>query len=255
MTDSSSNPLRVTVLPYTIPKPNEETENSGCILPEEVKAAIPPLHTQDPLPDGELRAYVRLTCEVLGYTWFVLELHEDGDTFSGYWVEPDKEQFGYFSFEDMDNRLPVALDSDASFTPRLLVDAVRAERRTLRLCGERFGLPETDPLAEHRAYYYVARYDRPSPQVFAAIRATLHEERPDVSVYTLQLGGDFYVVVIGDWPGERVHIRILEVLHEGTITILPYELLLQLHARRLAAKQTGGWSEGHRSVGLKRKQK
>src|SRR5215469_7075604 len=105
MADTSSQPLRM-------------------MVPEAVIASLPPLHTQDTLPDGEIHAYARLTCEARGLTWFVLELHEDGDTFSGYWITHETEQFGYFSFDDMDDRLPEALAYDASFTPRLLLDAV-----------------------------------------------------------------------------------------------------------------------------------
>jgi hypothetical protein len=166
-------------------------------VPLEVKATIPPLHTQDTFPDEQLRAYVRLTCAELGCTWFILELHEDGDTFSAYWIEPDKEQFGSFSFDDLQARLPVAIASDSGFTPRLLVDAVQQERRTRRVQGEPFGLDSTDSIAQHRAYYYAAQYDHPSPQAFTTIGTIIREERTNLSVYTLFLGGDIYPG--GDW--------------------------------------------------------
>ena len=46
-------------------------------LPDDLVQRIPPLHTQDSLPDTDLTAYARLTVKAIGYTWFVLELHGD----------------------------------------------------------------------------------------------------------------------------------------------------------------------------------
>lgn len=238
MSDNSSNasshkPHRSIVLPYKMFKSDEETENRRGLLPEEVKAAIPPLHTQDPLPDEEVSAYARLTCEELGFTWFVLELHEDGETFSGYWIDQEKEQFGYFSLAHMQDQIPFALAYDGSFIPERLVDAVRQERRTREARGERLGLKETDSLAEHRAYYYAARYNRSAKQIFTTVRDIISQKHVDLSVYHLQLDSYPHVVVIGDRPPERVHTRIMEALKEGTMTLIPYDLLLQLYARKL----------------------
>jgi hypothetical protein len=47
----------------------------------------------------------------------------------------------------------------------------------------------------------------------------------------------------------------MQALHEATMTIIPSDLLLQLYARKLEANQQGGWREGHRTNGFKRKQK
>ena len=67
-------------------------------LPDDLVARIPSLHTQDSLPDDQLKAYARLTIKALGLTFFLLELHGDQDTFSAYLIVPDIEEFGYLSF-------------------------------------------------------------------------------------------------------------------------------------------------------------
>ncbi|HYT37000.1 MAG TPA: hypothetical protein VEL49_07430 [Ktedonobacteraceae bacterium] len=78
------------------------------ILPDDLVKRIPPLHTQDSLPDNSLTAYARLTLKDAGLTWYILELHSDQDTFSGYLIDPQKEQFGYFSFAYLEEHLGVA---------------------------------------------------------------------------------------------------------------------------------------------------
>src|SRR6266700_6135317 len=78
------------------------------LLPEELRKQLPPLHTQDSLPDDQLIAYAKLTLKTIGLTWFILELHADEDTFSAYLIDPQKEQFGYFSFTYLEEHLGVA---------------------------------------------------------------------------------------------------------------------------------------------------
>ena len=120
-------------------------------LPDDVVKRIPPLHTQDNLPDNQLTAYARLTLKDAGLTWFLLELHTDQDTFSAYLVDPRQEQFGYFSFSYLEEHLgiaaldvlgeipgegfilgleelPSAIEYDHSFTPKPLIGAVKTER-------------------------------------------------------------------------------------------------------------------------------
>src|SRR6266699_4997742 len=116
------------------------------LLPNDLVKRIPPLHTQDNLADNQLTAYARLTLKDAGLTWFLLELNTDQDTFSAYLIDPQKEQFGYFSFTYLEEHLgvaslevlgeipgegvilgleeiPSALAYDQSFTPKRLVEA------------------------------------------------------------------------------------------------------------------------------------
>src|SRR5436305_2322975 len=120
-------------------------------LPNDLVQHIPPLHTQDSLTDTQLTAYARLTVTDIGYTWFLLELHTDQDTFSAYLIDPNQEQFGYFSFSYLEEHLgiatldvlaeipgegfvlgleeiPSAIEYDESFTQKPLVNAVMQER-------------------------------------------------------------------------------------------------------------------------------
>src|SRR5437588_9255956 len=145
------------------------------LLPDDAVARTPPLHTQDSLPDDQLMSYARLTLKAIGMTWYLLELHSDQDTFSAYLVDPQKEQFGYFSFSYLEEHLgiaslevlgelpgegvilgmaevPSAIEYDQSFSPKPLVEAVRAERRKRHAKGE--GLLTSATIAPHRAYYY-----------------------------------------------------------------------------------------------------
>ena len=88
------------------------------LLPDDLVKRIPPLHTQDCLPDNQLTAYARLTVKAIGYTWFVLELHGDQDTFSAYLIDPRQEQFGYFSFAYLEEHLGIA-SLDNAFLARI----------------------------------------------------------------------------------------------------------------------------------------
>lgn len=129
------------------------------LLPRDTLNRIPPLHTQDSLPDDQLTAYARLTFKDIGLTWFLLELHTDQDTFSAYLIDPQNEQFGYFSFSYLEEHLGIAtldvlgeipgegfilgfgeiqsaIEYNQSFTPKPLGDVVRDERIERHAHGE-----------------------------------------------------------------------------------------------------------------------
>lgn len=248
-------------------------------LPNDLLQRIPPLHTQDSLPDNQLIAYARLTIKAVGYTWFVLELHGDQDTYSAYLIDPQQEQFGYFSFSYIEEHLGIAsldvlgeipgegfilgiaelpsvIEYDASFTPKPLIDAVRQERIMRHAHGE--GLPTNASLAPHRAYYYALRYLTDAGKVYQAVRAIVLRESVNLSVYHIQpsaLLQFWHIVVIGDRPPEAIHNRIMNELRGGTMTIIPYDLLMELFARKLEENQQGTWREHHTSLRLKRKPK
>jgi hypothetical protein len=211
------------------------------MLSEEVKAAIPPLHTQDRLSDGEIHAYARLTCEELGMIWFVLGLDRDGDLFSAYGVDKEQESFGYFSLSHLHSLVNRVIEHDVSFSKQLLLPAVKAERRR-RALGLGTGpglLKEEDGLSQTRGYYYVAKYATDPKDAFRTIRHMMHHPHVSLSAYSLLMGEEslsWHIVVIGDRPPEHVHSRIMQALTKGTLTSIPYDLLLQLYARHL---QTG----------------
>ncbi len=248
-------------------------------LPDDLMQQIPPLHTQDTLPDDQLIAYARLTIKAIGLTWFVLELHEDQDTYSAYLIDPEKEQFGYFSFSYIEEHLGIAalevlgeipgsgfllgfaeipsvIEYDGSFTPKPLIEAVREERTERQAHGE--GLPSDASLSPHRAYYYAMRYPTDAAKVYQAVRAIVLRESVNLSVYhvhpsaLLQL---WHIVVIGDRPTEAIHNQIMHELRGGNLTVIPYDLLMELFARKLEENQLGTWREHHASIRLKRKQK
>src|SRR5207244_2561819 len=178
--------------------------NTMTLLPNDLVKRIPPLHTQDNLPDNQLTAYARLTLKDAGLTWFLLEMHTDQDTFSAYLVDPRQEQFGYFSFSYLEEHLgiaaldvlgeipgegfilgleelPSAIEYDHSFTPKPLVVAVREERIERHTKGE--GLPTSSSLAPHRAYYYVASFPHDATKEYQAIRAIIQREEVNLSAF------------------------------------------------------------------------
>ena len=249
------------------------------ILPDDLVARIPPLHTQDSLPDAALTAYARLTLTEAGLTWFLLELHDDQDTFSGYLIDPKQEQFGYFSFAYLEEHLgtaawdvlagipgegfllglsevPSGIAYDASFSPKSLLDAVKEERVQRLAKGKRFR-PDA-PLSPHRAYYQVARYPSDATQVYQAIREIVFKQPVNLSVFQVPptvLSSFWHIVVIGDRPAEAVHEQIMHALAGGTMTTIPYDLLMQLFARKVEENQKGPWREHHRTIRLKKKPK
>ncbi len=248
-------------------------------LPDDLVQRIPSLHIQDTLPDGQLIAYARLTLTDAGLTWFVLELHGDQDTFSAYLIDPNQEQFGYFSFAYLAEHLgiaaldvlaeipgegfilgleeiPSAIEYDESFSPKPLVDAVREERIKRHAKGE--GLPTNSSLARHRAYYYAVAFTHDAIALYQVVRDIIQREQVNLSAFHLPppLLPDFwYVVVIGDRPSEAVHEQIMKALTRGSLTTIPYELLMELFSRKVEENQKGIWREHHRTIRVKRKQK
>ncbi len=249
------------------------------LLPDDLVKRIPPLHTQDSLLDNQLTAYARLTLKEAGLTWFLLELHTDQDTFSAYLVDPRQEQFGYFSFSYLEEHLgiaaldvlgeipgegfilgleelPSAIEYDHSFTPKPLIDAVKTERVARHAKGE--GLHTSASLALYRAYYYVASFPHDATKEYQTIRAIIQREEVNLSAFQLPppiLPDFWHVVVMGDRPTEAVHEQIMNALTGGSLTTIPYELLMQLFARKVEENQKGIWREHHRTIRLKRKQK
>jgi hypothetical protein len=249
------------------------------LLPDDLLQRIPPLHTQDSLPDNQLTAYARLTIKAIDFTWFLLELHSDQDTFSAYLIDPQKEQFGYFSFSYIEEHLgiaalevlgeipgegmilsleevPSAIAYDERFMQKPLVEAVRQERKKRHGQGE--GLPISASLSPHRAYYYAASYPQNATQVYRTIRDIIHREPLNLSAFQVppsSLSHSWHIVVIGDRPPEVIHEQIMKALRGGTITIIPYELVMQLFARKLEQNQKGPWREGHTNIQLKHKMK
>src|SRR2546423_12351546 len=135
---------------------------------------------QDSLPDNQLTAYARLTLKDAGLTWFVLELHSDQDTFSAYLIDPQQEQFGYFSFGYLEEHLgiaslevlgelpgegvilgmaevPSAIEYDQSFTPKPLVEAVREKGQIGH--SKREGVPTKATIEPQRAYMYAFNFN------------------------------------------------------------------------------------------------
>ena len=248
-------------------------------LPDDLVKSIPPLHMQDSLLDNQLTAHARRTLKDAGLTWFLLELHTDQDTFSAYLVDPRQEQFGYFSFSYLEEHLgiaaldvlgeipgegfilgleelPSAIEYDHSFTPKPLIDAVKTERVARHAKGE--GLHTSASLAPYRAYYYVASFPHEATAVYQVIREIIHRDEVNLSAFQLPppvLPNFWHIAVIGDRPAEAVHQQIMKVLREGTLTTIPYELLMQLFARKVEENQKGNWREHHRTIRLKCKQK
>jgi hypothetical protein len=250
-----------------------------AILPTEVVRNTPPLHTQDKLPDEQLTAYARLTVSEIGYTWFLLELHTDEDTFSAYLIDLQKEQFGYFSFSYLEEHLGIAaidilgeipgtgtivsleevpsiIEYDQNFSPKPLVEAVR-EERIRRWLAHGGGLYITDSIAPHRAYYYAASFPRSATAQYRAIRNIIHTEPVNLSAFhvlppTLPT---WHIVIMGDRPSEAVHERFMSQLQKGTLTIIPYDLLMQLFARKIEQNIKGPWQEGHTNIKLRSKGK
>jgi hypothetical protein len=221
------------------------------LLPDTLLAQLPPLHTQDTLPDHELRAYARLTYADL--VWFVLELDgKDRDMFSGYLLDAKTERFGYFSFEYLEQELPSPLAYDASFQPRPLFEAVQQERKRLNQKGQ--GLKLSDTLAPHRAYYYAFAYDAPAKQKYDAVKQLI-QSTLDVNLSAYHFPAGPLIVVIGDRPSEAIHARIMEMLAGGRETIIAYPLLMELFIRHLKASIAGGYYEQRSVMIVERKPK
>ncbi len=225
------------------------------LLPQSVVDQLPPLHTQDTLPDHELFVYARVVQPNMGLTWFVMELDSaDRDTCSAYFMDATTESFGYFSFAYLEGLLPGALQCDTAFRPQPLFEAVLRERQLLNLKGN--GLQLADTLAPHRAYYYAFTYSEPVKQKYTAVKQLIKSPvGVNLSAYHFPAGGYKpmpVIVVIGDRPSEAVHKQIMDMLQGGTPTTIDYTLLMELFRRHLRAGIAGGYQEWTSVVAIRR---
>ena len=98
------------------------------LLPEELKARLPPLYSQEAADEPYVHAKFFLPGS--NWTWYVTEGEEKDDDFLffGFVVGQDSE-FGYFVLSELESAkspLGFKVERDEHFTPGLLTDVVPA---------------------------------------------------------------------------------------------------------------------------------
>src|SRR5438876_3670291 len=242
------------------------------LFPDALLSQIPPLRSQDTVADPQ--AYARVLSPI-GMVWFVLGIDKiDEDLLFVYVIDEKAGQYAFESISYIEDHVAIiavdnlkevtdveeaiergeavaALRLDEKFTPRLLSQAI-AEENMLR---KQFGLPEAIS-QPNRPYYFAATFPNESlsKQAGDAIKEIIkHAEQ--LSYYRFLLEKVWHVVVIGDWPTQDAHQQIVTWLNTGTMTYIPFELLMGLFNRRLEEIQKGDWREHHVKAVLKRKPK
>ena len=99
------------------------------LLPDEIRAQLPPLYAQDSQGDGAI-AYVKFFTPDSNWTWYATEF--DGkDLFFGL-VQGFEEELGYFSLTELVNNrgpLRLAIERDLHFQPTPLAQLRRRQHQ------------------------------------------------------------------------------------------------------------------------------
>ena len=98
-------------------------------------------------------------------------------------------------------------------------------------------------------YYQAARFStkQQAGDAYGKAQAVLWRAvDSNLSAYRfLRNGTEWHVLVIGERPGERVHLELEAIFTTGTLVTLPSEVLLSFLARRRSQTRLGPWVEGH----------
>jgi hypothetical protein len=98
-------------------------------------------------------------------------------------------------------------------------------------------------------YYQAARFpskDKAGAAYFP-IQQILFEAQDecDLSAYRLKLEGAWHVVVLGEKPPDKLHVRIEALLTNGVLVTIRQDALSYLQDRRKEATLLGPWVEVH----------
>ncbi len=106
------------------------------LLPDELRAEIPKLYSQEKITTGEKMVYAKFFFPAADWTWFVTEgEQEDGDfIFFGFVV--GFEEWGYFTLNELQtiNIQLLKVERDLHFKPGKFADVIaqfRKERRAI----------------------------------------------------------------------------------------------------------------------------
>ena len=96
------------------------------LLPSEIRALLPNLYAQSSVEDPI--AYVKLFSPYANWTWFILEIDQEGDECFGFVIGFESE-FGYFSLSELaaqGDSFWTTVERDLLFTPQPLSVARQA---------------------------------------------------------------------------------------------------------------------------------
>ncbi len=98
-------------------------------------------------------------------------------------------------------------------------------------------------------YYLAARFQslEKAGATYFPIQQILFEEQDecDLSCYRLRIGRVWHVVVLGEKPPDKLHVRIEALLTNGVLVTIPEDALAYLQDRRAEATLLGPWVEIH----------
>ena len=98
-------------------------------------------------------------------------------------------------------------------------------------------------------YYQAARFPdkEKAGATYFTIQLIIFEAQDDcdLSAYRVRLEGMWHVVVLGEKPPDKLHVRIEAELTNGVLVTIREDALAYLLDRRAEAIQLGPWVEGH----------
>lgn len=106
------------------------------LLPDELRAEIPALYSQENIKTQEKTVYARFFFPAVDWTWFVLEGKQEPDDFVFFgFVIGYVEEWGYFTLNELEhiNIEGLTVERDLHFEPGKFCDVIAHFRKECRM--------------------------------------------------------------------------------------------------------------------------
>jgi hypothetical protein len=102
------------------------------LLPDELRAAIPKLYSQEKVSMQEKTVHAKFFFPAADWTWFVTEGEQEGDDFVFFgFVKGFEEEWGYFTLNELEhiNIRHLTVERDLHFKPGKFSDVIAQFRK------------------------------------------------------------------------------------------------------------------------------
>lgn len=105
---------------------------------------------------------------------------------------------------------------------------------------------------ESPRYYRAAKFTNPrlAEATYFGLQKLIDRPDADLSVYRIQILGEWYVVAVGAFPSRELADELQRILSTGESVDIPSQVLNFLWQRREEQIESGPWVEGHYRPGL-----
>lgn len=102
-------------------------------------------------------------------------------------------------------------------------------------------------------YYRAARFvsERAAGRAYFRTQRLVYNSNCELSCFRFQLDGIYHVAILGEPPPKKLEQRLQRLLSNGSLVLLPPDILSRLFERRAEAARQGEWIERHFRPGQK----